>query len=288
MELTPELAPTLQSLYETNGPAIVESLNQCFDAAWKLEFGAPVTADLSDLGAAAGADGLIVSLTAGERHLLIALPGSLPLPDWFRQPNMSQTSRLETLAMEWSLNCLPEDLPCDQFATVYVQAIGDGLDQCGLLPGAVWFPVTATSDTGTGRFYIVLAAERVPVASAPASEEPESRADESGASPDQLPSPRVTEPDPVAAARIRRLLKLPVKVVVKLAEKRMPLGQYLTLSPGAIVTFDKSCEDLLDMYVNNSLYARGEAVKIGEKFGLKINEVGAVDHRITTILHPHR
>ncbi len=285
MELTPELAATLLPLYETNGAAIAESLNQCFDCKWTLAFGPAVPVDLADCGPDAGAEGLIVSLTAGERHLLIALPVSLPLPDWFRQPNMSQTSRLETLAMEWSLNCLPEDLPCDQFASVYVQSLGEGLDQCGLVPGSVWIPVTATSDSGTGRFFIVLAAERVPVASALPSNEPESAG---GESEEPAPTSPGAEGDPATAARIRRLLKLPVKVVVKLAEKRMPLGQYLTLSPGAIVTFDKSCEDLLDLYVNNSLYARGEAVKIGEKFGLKINEVGAVHHRISTILHPHR
>ncbi len=75
---------------------------------------------------------------------------------------------------------------------------------------------------------------------------------------------------------------------MRLAEKRIPLGQILTLSPGAIITFDKSCEDLLDLHVNNSLYARGEAVKIGEKFGLKINEVGSVQQRASAILQPQR
>ena len=34
-----------------------------------------------------------------------------------------------------------------------------------------------------------------------------------------------------------------------------------------MLAFDKSCEDLLGLYVNNQVYARGEAVKIGEKFG---------------------
>lgn len=71
-----------------------------------------------------------------------------------------------------------------------------------------------------------------------------------------------------------RLMKLPVSVAVHLAERKIDLSQLLSMAPGTLLTFDKSCEELLDLYVNNRIYARGEAVKIGEKFGLKINEMG--------------
>lgn len=76
-------------------------------------------------------------------------------------------------------------------------------------------------------------------------------------------------------ARIRLLRRLPVTVSVRLAEKKVEMTALLGLTPGSLITFNKSCEDLLDLYVNNQLYCRGEAVKVGEKFGLKINEVGA-------------
>ncbi|WP_166827216.1 FliM/FliN family flagellar motor switch protein [Thalassoroseus pseudoceratinae] len=72
----------------------------------------------------------------------------------------------------------------------------------------------------------------------------------------------------------RRLMGLPVTISVRLAERQVELKQMLSLSPGSLLTFDKSCDDLLDLYVNNQLYGRGEAVKIGEKFGLKINKIG--------------
>jgi flagellar motor switch protein FliN/FliY len=84
--------------------------------------------------------------------------------------------------------------------------------------------------------------------------------------------------------RVSRLLNLPVKCVAKLAEKKIEVGQLLSLGPGAIVTFEKSCEDQIDFYVNNKLYCRGEAVKIGEKFGLKINEVGSVEERVSALM----
>lgn len=71
-----------------------------------------------------------------------------------------------------------------------------------------------------------------------------------------------------------RLMKLPVNIAVHLVERKIDLSQLLSLAPGTLLTFDKSCEELLDLYVNNRIFARGEAVKIGEKFGLKINEMG--------------
>lgn len=83
---------------------------------------------------------------------------------------------------------------------------------------------------------------------------------------------------------LERLRNLPVPIIVKLAEKKIELGQLLAMGPGAIITFDKPCEDLLDLYVNNHLFCRGEAVKIGEKFGIKICEVGSTQERVSAVL----
>jgi flagellar motor switch protein FliN/FliY len=55
----------------------------------------------------------------------------------------------------------------------------------------------------------------------------------------------------------------------------MEFKQLLALAPGSLITFSKPCDELLDLYVNNRHYARGEAVKVGEKFGLKIDEIAA-------------
>lgn len=87
----------------------------------------------------------------------------------------------------------------------------------------------------------------------------------------QQPGP---SPDRLRKPITSRLMKLPVPIAVHLAERKIDLSQLLSLAPGSLLTFEKSCEDLLDLYVNNQIYARGEAVKIGEKFGLKINELG--------------
>ena len=81
-----------------------------------------------------------------------------------------------------------------------------------------------------------------------------------------------------------RLQNVPVRVVVTLAEKRIEVGQLVGISPGTLIAFSKPCEDLLDLYVNNQRFCRGEAVKIGEKFGLKVTEMGGEKPRISSLV----
>ena len=71
----------------------------------------------------------------------------------------------------------------------------------------------------------------------------------------------------------RSLLQITVPVVVTLAEKRQPLGRIIELGPGSIIQFDKSCEEMLDLSVGNHRIASGEAVKVGDKFGLRITSI---------------
>jgi flagellar motor switch/type III secretory pathway protein FliN len=77
----------------------------------------------------------------------------------------------------------------------------------------------------------------------------------------------------------RSLLRIPVPVVVTLAQKRQPLGRVIELSPGAILQFDKSCEEMLELFIGDRRIACGEAVKVGDKFGLRVTSITPPDER---------
>ena len=81
----------------------------------------------------------------------------------------------------------------------------------------------------------------------------------------------------------RSLLRVRVPVVVTLAEKRQPLGRIVELSPGAIIQFDKSCEEMLQLSVGNRPVAAGEAVKVGDKFGLRILSITPPEERFQSV-----
>ena len=79
---------------------------------------------------------------------------------------------------------------------------------------------------------------------------------------------------------LARILNIQVPVIVRLAEKEVPMREVLNMSIGSIIEFDKSVEDLLELMVNNQPIGLGEAVKIGEKFGLKVTDIGSVEETI--------
>jgi flagellar motor switch/type III secretory pathway protein FliN len=81
----------------------------------------------------------------------------------------------------------------------------------------------------------------------------------------------------------RSLLKIRVPLSVTLAEKKQAVGQILELGPGSIIQFEKSCEEMLDLNVSNLPIARGEAVKVGEKFGLRVTSLILPGERFKTV-----
>ena len=95
-----------------------------------------------------------------------------------------------------------------------------------------------------------------------------------------LLKPEPVRPPPAAPAsaqsEIQRILRLSVPVIVKLAERRLSLSEVLRLGNGSILEFFKSFDEPLELMINNKVIGLGEAVKIGENFGLKITQIGDV------------
>ena len=89
--------------------------------------------------------------------------------------------------------------------------------------------------------------------------------------------------DAPMSAAVRRILRIEVPVIVKLADKRLPLGDIIDLSPGSIVEFSRGAEQPLELQVNNKVVGRGTAVKVGEKFGLRIDEILPVGETIRSL-----
>jgi flagellar motor switch/type III secretory pathway protein FliN len=71
----------------------------------------------------------------------------------------------------------------------------------------------------------------------------------------------------------RSLLRIEVPVVVTLATTRLPVSRILEMGPGAILHFEKSYDSPLTVSVGSCEVAVGEAVKIGEKFGIRISSM---------------
>ena len=52
---------------------------------------------------------------------------------------------------------------------------------------------------------------------------------------------------------------------------------------GANIEFLKSSDEVLELHINNKVIGLGEAVKVGENFGLRITQVGDVKQVIKAL-----
>lgn len=87
----------------------------------------------------------------------------------------------------------------------------------------------------------------------------------------------------VSTRRLDLLLDVPLDVTVELGRSRMTIQDLLALSPGAVIELDKIAGEPLDIVVNDRLIARGEAVVINDKFGIRITDIISKAERIARL-----
>ena len=82
---------------------------------------------------------------------------------------------------------------------------------------------------------------------------------------------------------IARLLSIEVPIIVQLSERTMALSEILNLTTGSIIEFDKPADGDLELKVNNKIVGSGQAVKVGENFGLRVSRLGTLRERIQAL-----
>lgn len=76
------------------------------------------------------------------------------------------------------------------------------------------------------------------------------------------------------------LYDVPLQVSVEVGRARILLKDLLQMGEGSVVELDKMAGEPLDLYVNSRLIARGEAVRVGDKFGIRLTEVVSQSDRL--------
>ena len=116
------------------------------------------------------------------------------------------------------------------------------------------------------------------VADAPAAEAPPPADGEiavqtcssAAAGPGTVECGRRREPD------IEHILGLPVPLRVILAERLMSVESLLEITVGTIIEFDVPFDSDLTLQIGDRTIGHGEAVKVGESFGLRLSRIGGV------------
>lgn len=126
-------------------------------------------------------------------------------------------------------------------------------------------PPTAPPETETG----------APIAAPPADAGSDGLPDESAAldaSPFQ--PPEFSEPKPRSElASLQMLDDVELEVRIELGRAEMYIEDVLKLGVGSVVELDKLAGDPVDIFVNETLVARGEVLVLSDNFCVRINDI---------------
>lgn len=79
------------------------------------------------------------------------------------------------------------------------------------------------------------------------------------------------------------LYDVPLQVSVEVGRSKIRLRDLLKMGEGYVIELDKLAGEPLDLYVNSKLIARGEAVMVGDKFGIRLTDVVSTSDRIENL-----
>ena len=82
------------------------------------------------------------------------------------------------------------------------------------------------------------------------------------------------------ATELDTILKLKVPLIVTVGTQRTSLDTVLGFGPGSIVELTKDADEPLEILINNKQVGTGEAIKVGENFGVRITEMLPAEDRV--------
>jgi flagellar motor switch protein FliN/FliY len=96
----------------------------------------------------------------------------------------------------------------------------------------------------------------------------------------ELPQGDGTASAAEGARNLDLLLDIPLEVTAEIGRTRLPLRELLSLGAGAVVELAKLAGEPLDVLVNGKPIARGEAVMVNDKFGVRLTDIISPSERI--------
>jgi flagellar motor switch protein FliN/FliY len=97
-------------------------------------------------------------------------------------------------------------------------------------------------------------------------------------SPENADAPDGAPHEPVPPASAYHLLRdVEVEITLEIGRRRMRIADVLKLAPGQTLALSKAAGEPLDIYINGRPLGRGEAVVLGDRYGIRITELIAPD-----------
>jgi flagellar motor switch protein FliN/FliY len=86
---------------------------------------------------------------------------------------------------------------------------------------------------------------------------------------------------PAPARNLDMLLDVPLDVAVEIGRTRVAIRDLLQLGQGSVLELAKAAGEPLDVLINGKPVARGEAVMVNDRFGVRLTDIISPSERLT-------
>lgn len=97
--------------------------------------------------------------------------------------------------------------------------------------------------------------------------------------PDGKPDKMAGIPD-TSHRNLSLIMDIPLRVAVELGRTKMVVNDLLNLGQGSVIELNKLAGEPMEVLVNDKLVARGEAVVVNEKFGVRLTDIISPSERV--------
>mgnify|MGYP000049652717 CR=1 FL=1 len=88
------------------------------------------------------------------------------------------------------------------------------------------------------------------------------------------------EADDRPTADISMILDIPVTLSMEIGQTRISISELLKLSRDSVIELQRMADEPMDVLVNGTLVAHGEAVVVGDRFGIRLTDVISPQERL--------
>ena len=86
--------------------------------------------------------------------------------------------------------------------------------------------------------------------------------------------------DSAKESNLQLILDIPLRVTVELGRTKMQVLDLLNLCQGSVIELGKLAGEPMEVLVNDKLIAKGEAVVVNEKFGVRLTDIVSQAERV--------
>lgn len=94
------------------------------------------------------------------------------------------------------------------------------------------------------------------------------------------PLAQVQDDKKEGSGNISMIMDIPLKLTAELGRTKIVVSELLNLGQGSVIELNKLAGEAMEIYINDKLIAKGEAVVVNDKFGVRLTDIISPKERV--------